>query len=238
MCDHLAGPAMAPWGFEIKKLISLGLGVNSTAMTLLLYSLGYHFPIVFADTKGEWPETYEFFNEFDDFLYHKWDAKIQVLAPPYEYAPFESLEAFYLHYRMIPYRKYRICTDRFKIRPITKKFPDYIHLIGIDISEKHRIQKKTAYAEIKEYPLIKMGLNREDCKRTIKQFGLRIPPKSGCFFCPFQRKAEFQKLQKKHPELWQRVLKLEKNSGKYLKDVGKPIEEWIYTKQMDLFDWY
>ena len=220
------------------KLISLGLGVNSTAMTLLLYSLGHRFPIVFADTKGEWPETYEFFNEFDEFLRRKWGVRIVVLTPPYDHAQFDSLEAFYLHYRMIPYRKFRICTDRFKIRPITKTYPNYIQLIGIDAGEKHRIQTKTTYSEIKEYPLIKMGLNREDCKRTIKQFGLPVPPKSGCFFCPFQRKREFQRLQKQHPELWQRVLKLEQNSGKNLKDVGKPISEWIHTNQMDLFDWY
>jgi len=47
--------------------ISYGAGINSTAMTLLLLSKGLRFPVVFADTGGEWPETYDFLDIFKEF---------------------------------------------------------------------------------------------------------------------------------------------------------------------------
>ena len=41
------------------KIISFGGGINSIAMTIMLYKQNEIYPCVFADTMAEHPETYE-----------------------------------------------------------------------------------------------------------------------------------------------------------------------------------
>jgi len=49
----------------MSEMISFGAGVNSVAMTVMLIEEGWRGPIVFADTGGEWPETYCYLEYFE-----------------------------------------------------------------------------------------------------------------------------------------------------------------------------
>lgn len=49
----------------MSEMISFGAGVNSIAMTIMLVAAGWRGPIVFADTGGEWPETYCYMRTFE-----------------------------------------------------------------------------------------------------------------------------------------------------------------------------
>ncbi|MBA7655929.1 hypothetical protein ES703_63840 [subsurface metagenome] len=49
----------------MKKYLSLGGGVNSVAMLLLLLDAGERFEVVFCDTGLELPETYNYINLID-----------------------------------------------------------------------------------------------------------------------------------------------------------------------------
>jgi hypothetical protein len=60
-----------------------------------------------------------------------------------------------------------------------------------------------------------MNIDREGCKRIIKEAGLPIPVKSGCYFCPFQSKESLLRLLKKHPDLYAKAEALEKNCSRY-----------------------
>ena len=62
------------------------------------------------------------------------------------------------------------------------------------------------------YPLVDLKLKEADCIEIIKKAGLPIPVKSGCFYCPFQSKAKWVDLYKKHPDLWELSKKLEANA--------------------------
>lgn len=67
----------------------------------------------------------------------------------------------------------------------------------------------------------------------------------GCFFCPNARKGELKNLYDNHPELWQRLVDMEKEKNlcsPYFRNITKEkicdIGEQFYWEnaQMDIFD--
>ena len=183
--------------------ISYGAGINSTAMTLLLLSKGLRFPVVFADTGGEWPETYDFIRVFKEFLQRHFDITLHIVkkSPP--------LYDYLLSLGSIPSLKNRWCTDRWKARPIRKAYPNRIPIIGWTLEEARRIRK--AKGEFWA-PLYEIGMTRQHCIKVIQKFGLPVPIKSACWFCPFQSKRRWQILRQRHPDLFRKALELEKRN--------------------------
>jgi hypothetical protein len=94
--------------------------------------------------------------------------------------------------------------------------------IGISTDEIHRIKKKREEPhEIAVYPLIELGLDRDDCKKIIADAGLPIPPKSACFFCPFHGKDYWREMKSDRPDLWEKTVSLEKHLNVKRKNSGK-----------------
>ena len=60
--------------------------------------------------------------------------------------------------------------------------------------------------------MIDWGWYREDCIKKIEEYGLPLPGKSSCFFCPSMKKHEIKSLMRNHPELLERALKIENNA--------------------------
>jgi hypothetical protein len=112
----------------------------------------------------------------------------------------------------------RACTVDFKIRTIhrwlrangaTKKNPATVCL-GISTDEIERAGRgKNASMEIREYPLLELGMNRTDCMQVIREAGLPVPPKSSCFFCPFHSELVWSELRRDDPELFDKAQQLE-----------------------------
>jgi len=204
--------------------ISYGAGVNSTAMTLLLLSKGLKYPIVFADTGGEWPETYGFLATFKEFLVDNFDVHIEVVRK------LPTLYEYLYSLRLTPSLKNRWCTDRWKIRPIQERYPNCISIIGWSKEEEWRI-RRAKWARRKFWaPLYEEGITRERCIKIIKWFGLPVPIKSACWFCAFQSKRRWQILKQRHPELFKKALELEKRN----KQVRGA--QWGYKINEDLDD--
>lgn len=129
----------------------------------------------------------------------------------------------------------RTCTQNFKIEVVakwlkqqgaTKKYPATIG-IGISMDEIHRMRtdSKIAY-EVKEHPLIDMRLTRSDCVKIIQSAGLPVPPKSACYFCPFHRMTEWQRMKREEPELFEKSVKLEEFINKRRRRLGKD-DVWL-----------
>lgn len=94
--------------------------------------------------------------------------------------------------------------------------------IGISTDEIQRIRRKTEEPhEIVVYPLIELGLDRDDCKKIIADAGLPVPPKSACFFCPFHGKDYWRDMRSNRPDLWEQTVSLEKLLNNRRKDLGK-----------------
>ena len=189
--------------------LSHGMGVNSTALMILLEQKGIDFESVFINHGGDYPETYEYLNYLRDEGYD-----ITELKPNVEGCV--SLEAYCLKYNLKPLGCNRWCTDKFKIRVIRNyiRVPCTMYL-GIDGGEKHRAYKKPIKTGVcNHYPLVEQDIDRDGCKQIIRKAGLKVPMKSGCWFCCFSRKGEIKELKKNYPDLYERRKRIEINADK------------------------
>lgn len=204
----------------MKSYLSYGGGVNSLAMMLMLLDQKEEFEAIFVDHGSDWPETYEYFEMFQGWLKENGYQQITVLKPDVE--GYKNIYEYYWKYKMVPSFMMRICTDKFKIRPIHKyiETPCFM-LLGIDADETKRAKISTNKGVENRYPLIEHEIDREGCKQIIKDHGLPIPKKSGCYICPFQRKGQWVELRKKHPDLFCKAQQLEERNMEYRTAQGK-----------------
>lgn len=181
----------------MKEYLSHGGGVNSTALMILLTKEKREFESIFVDHGGDYPETYEYIEYLQKHGY-----PITILKP--DIGGCVTLEEYCNKHRIKPLRQRRWCSDKFKIRPIRGyiKTPCIMN-IGMDAGESHRAVKKPIKKGVyNQYPLIGANLNRKDCIDIIQTAGLKIPMKSGCWFCPFQTPREVKELRKNYPGLY------------------------------------
>ncbi|MFZ3470249.1 phosphoadenosine phosphosulfate reductase [Streptomyces sp. 4.24] len=140
----------------------------------------------------------------------------------------------------------RSCTADFKIKVVgrwlrehgaTPNAPAAVG-IGISVDEIHRANRRRSEPhEQVEYPLLDLGLRRDDCERIIEGAGLPVPPKSSCFFCPFRTVGAWRQQRREDPDLFARSIQLEQTVNKrraalgrdpvYLTRYGRPLAEAI-----------
>ena len=211
----------------MKTILSFGAGVNSSAIIALALLKEIPMPdyIVFSDTGAEWPHTYKYM----DYLESRGIRIISLEGGKY----YMTLIEYCRMKNFVPSRMNRWCTEYWKITPVNRFRQglgmDTKMIIGIDAGEAHRAERKPK--KYKSFPLVDLGINRNDCKKIIRKAGLGIPQKSGCYICPYQRKRQWIELKKHHPELWEVAIGLEKNSTskheKFTYVTGMTIEEFV-----------
>ncbi len=194
------------------NIVSFGAGQNSTAMIIMMKNNGIKIDeIIYSETGNEMPQTYIFLKEFK-----KWCLKNNLKFVEVK-SELGSVKSYYEEKKIIPYRMFRSCTDKFKVRPINKylkekyKDQEITIFMGIANDEVKRAEKMINKKKIQyKFPLIEKKIDREGCIKIIKEEGLSIPVKSGCYFCPFQSKKEWVKLYKKYPDLFEETILFEK----------------------------
>jgi len=189
---------------KTKRYLSYGAGVNSTALMLLLKDEGIEFESVFVDHGGDYPETYDYV----DYLKKK-GYEITVLVP--EASGCRTIEEYAHKYNLFPGFHFRWCTIHFKIKPLHKYYAKpCVDYIGIGKDEERRIQNYRKVPGITaQYPLIEKGIDRNNCIDIIKEHGLKVPRRSGCWCCPFMSKPEVRRLFLEQPDLYKRRKELE-----------------------------
>jgi hypothetical protein len=186
----------------MREYQSFGAGVNSVALAEILR----HKPEkVFADTGCEYPETYAYLKKY---LY-----PITVLNEPVEGCA--TIEEWCLKLGHAPFRQFRSCADKFKHRRMERYYekPCTVY-IGIAYDERHRVRISEKGQFSYKYPLVEQGITRDKCKEIITEAGLEIPPKSGCWLCPFQSKASWWRLARHHPDLFERACRIDELNEK------------------------
>ena len=219
-----------------RNYLSFGGGVNSVALYLMLQHQGEEFEAVFVDHGADWPETYDYV----DYLIKR-GFKITIIKgerrglPLYEYC---------MKYKIMPSGRLRWCTEEFKVNPLHDYFKKpCIDMIGIDAGEKHRAKHRGGEDIFVDYPLVDAGFDRNDCIELIKEHGLKVPPKSGCWFCPFQKRTDVRRLSYEDPCLFDKVRELENLVVEKQLAKGKkpyylyrmPIDAYARSNQPDLF---
>lgn len=213
---------------------SFGGGVNSTAMLIGMVERQEKCDLIlFADTGGEKPHTYEHVLEFSKWLKFVGMPEITTIARHTTVSKFErigtytTLEEDCLAKKMLPSIAYgfKACSQKYKREPQDKFCNSHrlclaewtvgrkvTKLIGYDAGEAHRanIEGDDKYSYV--YPLIEWEWGREECVLAIKRAGQKVPDKSACFFCPSSKKQEIMELRRVYPELSARAVAMEKNA--------------------------
>ena len=194
-------------------ILSFGGGVNTVALMIILVRDGWPLDeVVFADTGGEAPETYEYLSHVEPFLKQ-------------HHIPFRVVEKRVLETDLfgtcwrravIPSVMWRWCTRDFKVTPIHEYYQSLqTHVnqyMGIAYDEVHRMKDSKEPFVTNLYPLIDLKIKRSDCIDVINEAGLPVPEKSGCYFCPFNSTQRWKWLLETHPRLYEKAIDLEEHS--------------------------
>lgn len=115
----------------------------------------------------------------------------------------------------------RKCTAEFKIRAILRKQRELTPvprgcktivctaLIGISTDEAHRMKPSREPWSVNAWPLIEVGMSRQDCLAWMASHGYPTPPRSSCVFCPFHSDAEWTRLRDEEPAEFARAIKFD-----------------------------
>ena len=220
----------------ITNLLAYGGGVNSTALAILLVrEYGWRGHIVFADTGAEYPETYDFIHVFSEWL-GRYGLHVDVVGSEFRSDKFKlSLPQLMDIYGMVPSVRQRWCTTEYKVKPLTKwchlnGFEPDQAMVGISLDEAHRRKDKIR-------PLVDLGITRDQCVQIIRAAGLPVPPKSGCFCCPFQPKSQWLALKRLHPDRFAFLVWIESRTGLKFHPDGKLLSQITANYgQTEIFD--
>jgi 3'-phosphoadenosine 5'-phosphosulfate sulfotransferase (PAPS reductase)/FAD synthetase len=214
------------------RVLSLGAGVQSSTLALMIAK--GKIPMVdcaiFADTMGEPKAVYEWLSWLEKQLNYpvykvsKGDLRKDML---------DAIEGKYKFLSVPLYTKnaqtnkkgllFRQCTADYKILPVNKKVRELLGLelnekrkkgtkvemlMGISMDEVYRVKVNRLKYITNVYPLIELGMNRNDCLNWIKQNNYPTPPRSACTFCPFHSNFEWRKI-KENKEEWNKVVELD-----------------------------
>lgn len=205
----------------MRRYLSFGGGVNSVALYLLLMDQGMApgdpeagFEAVFVDHGGDWPETYEYVEMF------RQKYPLTVLKP--KVSGHDSIVAYCKDKKCVPTPIRRWCTDQFKVSVVHKYYqrPCWQY-IGIDTDEAKRAKMSSTKGIESRWPLLEAEMSRADCVALIQRHGLPVPPKSGCWICPFQRAGQWRELRRTHPCLFRQAVDLERATMDKRRAMGK-----------------
>lgn len=212
--------------------VSLSGGKDSSAMLLLMIERGMPIDMVLsADTGMEFPEMYAHLAKLDEHLFRERGIHITTLRHPkgFEYLMFDepkqkprSLENR-AKLGIPPYGngwpgiRVRWCTGQLKTHLITKEVNRLkgelgaLHYVGIAADEAWRCKDE-------RYPLVEWGITEAQALQACYDRGFdfgglyEIYHRASCWCCPFQRIDELRKLRKHHPELWEKLMELDRRA--------------------------
>ncbi len=164
----------------------------------------------FCDTGAELPETYEYLNKLEG-----------VLGKPIARLNAErGFDHWFEVFRgALPSPQMRWCTKNMKIKPLEAWIGDdhavsYVAIRADESNRKGYISTKTNIRS--EFPFIDAGIDLDGVHRILEDAGIGLPDyyewrtRSGCYFCFYQRKAEWVGLADRHPELFERAKQIER----------------------------
>lgn len=219
------------------NIVSFGGGTNSTALLIGMYRKSIPVDLIlFADTGGECPHTYEHVRLFNTWLLEHGMPEITIVRNVDKNGNILTLEQECLQSHSLPSIAYgwKKCSLKHKIGPqdkfcnnfelckaVWKRGEKVTKYIGYDAGEERRMENAFAidlqdkkYKKV--YALIDWGWYREDCIKVIQEEGIPLPGKSSCFFCPSMKKPEIKMLRKQYPELFNRAIAMEENAKENL----------------------
>lgn len=198
----------------MKKFIAFSGGVESTTMCLMF---GHDAQPIFADTGFEHRELYARIDEVEDRLKEIHGPEFTIVRIRREKY---TLPEEILRRKFYPSPRMRFCTRMFKIEPMDKylkELGDCELMIGLNADEaekrtgNHGLLPNVHYG----YPLVDLGITREDCIGVLKAHDLepRFPiymARGGCVGCFYKSKAEWKAMVHLAPDEIEELIQIEK----------------------------
>lgn len=204
----------------MRNIVSFSGGKDSTAMLVRMLELGIQIDdIVFADTRLEFPELYDYIKKVETyigrnitFVYgrNSWDSWFN--------GRFKrgSMDG---RVRGFPYVIQKCwATRELKIKPLELfKNKEDMQYIGFTINERKRAESKCYVEGNYRFPLIEWGWSELDCHQYLKKKNLINPlyqkfKRLGCWCCPKQNMESLQILYQEYPKLWTKLKVYEQSS--------------------------
>lgn len=193
----------------MRNICGISGGKDSSALAIYLRNKVEDMEYFFCDTGAELPETYEYLDKLEVNL----GLKIQRLNSK------KGFDHFFELYRgTLPSPNMRWCTKKMKIEPIEEWIGDdhAVSYIAIRADESGRKGYVSNKPNIKaRFPFIEDGIDHAGVLKILEQAGIGLPnyyswrTRSGCYFCFYQRKAEWVGLAEHHPDLFEKAMAIE-----------------------------
>lgn len=212
--EQLDSPTRKP----VRHICGISGGKDSSALAVYLKDKVPEMEYFFCDTGAELPETYEFLDRLE----------VSLGKPIERLNSTKGFDHYFNLYRgTLPSPQMRWCTTKMKIEPIEnwvgeEEVISYVAIRADEAGRKGYVStKKNIQAR---FPFIEDGIDHGGVMRILEEAGVGLPgyyewrTRSGCYFCFFQRKAEWIGLAERHPALWEKAVAIEQ---KVLNDAGR-----------------
>ena len=200
-----------------RHICGISGGKDSSALAVYLRDKVPEMEYFFCDTGAELPETYEYLTRLEVILG----------KPIVRLNAHRGFDHWFEVFRgALPSPQMRWCTKNMKIKPIEAWIGEAptLSYVAIRADESNRKGYISTKPNIQtRFPFIEDGIDREGVTRVLEDAGIGLPAyyewrtRSGCYFCFYQRKAEWIGLAERHPELFERAVAIER---KVLRDAG------------------
>ena len=197
---------------EWRHALGISGGKDSAALAVFMRDRVPQMEYFFCDTGAELRETYEYLDKMEAFLG----------KPIARLNSGRTFEHWMEVYRgTLPSPQMRWCTKNMKLKPLEAWIgddPTYSYVaIRADEPREGYISRRDNIVSV--FPFKEHGIDLEGVQQILSDAGLGLPKyyqwrsRSGCYFCFFQRKAEWVRLKDNHPDLWEKAVKIEAKAG-------------------------
>ena len=265
---------------RVIRILSLGAGVQSSAV-LLMAIHGEIKPIehcIFSDTGWEPKHVYSYLEKLKPLIkksgiqFHRVQSHSKnttgsikedaLKNDRFAAIPFHTLNVD--GKRSIMRRQ---CTSEYKILPVERRIREIMglkykqryarkygivhQLMGISTDEVQRAKDNYKPYIFTKFPLLDLGMSRQDCLNWMADKGYELPKRSACIGCPYHDNSEWLNLKENHYDEFMEAVDFEKKmqvkletkfDGKvFLHPSCEPLEtvdfaSRMQTKQPSLFD--
>lgn len=191
-----------------RHVLGISGGKDSAALAVYLRDRIPQMEYYFCDTGAELPETYEYLTRLEAVL----GKPITRLNPERDFDHW-----LWIFQGALPSPQMRWCTKNLKIKPFEAWIGDdkaYSYIaIRADENRDGYISRKPNIVPV--FPFREDGIDKDGVMRILEDAGIGLPSyyewrtRSGCYFCFFQRKAEWVRLAERHPDLFEKAIEYE-----------------------------
>jgi 3'-phosphoadenosine 5'-phosphosulfate sulfotransferase (PAPS reductase)/FAD synthetase len=226
---------------NVRHVLGLSGGKDSAALAIYMRDRVPETEYFFCDTGSELPETYEYLERLESYL----GKRIVRLNSGRDFDHWLSI------YRgALPSPQMRWCTRQMKIKPLEAWIgsDQAVSYVAIRADEASRVGYISTKPNIRAvYPLKDDGIDKEGVLKILADAGVGLPAytewgrtRSGCYFCFFQRKAEWVGLADRHPELFDKAVAYEDKlaweatateDGQYTWSQGETLRELLDRRE-------